>query len=98
MSDSLFALTRSHALQVYEEVQAEAYVELPYASTNDQLWHKAGVLSWRWAKSKPSELQPGFSPMQPEQFAELHQLLRMAQAAGLEYIWIDWWVPAHLQA
>ena len=81
---------------MYEEVPAEACVEIPYADTGDQHWSKAGVLSWRWAKEKPVELQPGFSPMQPEQFAELLKQLQRARAAGLEYIWIDWCVPSQL--
>ncbi|KAG2429662.1 hypothetical protein HYH02_014000 [Chlamydomonas schloesseri] len=91
-------------LKVYEDVergqqqQAPAgaaaataeCVEMPYSQAGDDVWHATAVLSWRWGAPKPAKAVPGFSPMTPEQWAELKQLLSSAQAAGMTYVWIDW--------
>lgn len=78
-------------LYVFEHAPAEAYQTRSYSETDDEMWSKTAVLSWRWAETKPPILDPGFSPMSVEQFQELKSMLYSVQAAtGLAYVWIDW--------
>lgn len=78
-------------LYVYEHVPQQAIVwSDSYMKTDECLWHKTAVLSWKWAQEKPEQLETDFSPMSKEQFRELKHMLSSCQDAGLDYVWIDW--------
>ncbi|KAG2485469.1 hypothetical protein HYH03_015845 [Edaphochlamys debaryana] len=77
-------------LKMYEEVQPDECIELPYKSVTEEQWAQTAVLSWRWGAPKPREQQPGFSPMLAPQLEELRLVLQRLQASDLKHIWVDW--------
>jgi len=78
-------------LKVYEEViQATDCIEVPYSQVTEEQWGQSMVVTWRWGKQKPMpHAIRGFSPMTDDQWTELLELMRHAQAAGFVFIWID---------
>ncbi|GFR45804.1 hypothetical protein Agub_g7260 [Astrephomene gubernaculifera] len=77
-------------IKVFEEVNKSECFSVPYSEVSGDIWNQTAVLSWRWNKSKPASMQPGFTPMSPTQFRELVEVLQRAQAIGMQYVWIDW--------
>ena len=77
-------------LMVYEEVDPNDYLSIPYSKVTDEMWQESIVLSWRWNEPKPvPDMVPGFSPMSKEQWNDLLALLQTGESNGFKYCWID---------
>jgi len=80
----------AQSLTCYEEMSslAEHVLDIPYSETTQELWDKSAVVSWRWSKLKPEQLQPGFTPLSIEQLTQLQ--IYLENNKNIQYVWLDW--------
>lgn len=76
-------------LKVYETLETREYLSIPYAQTNDALWSRCCVLSWRHSKPKVPELDRSFCPMSNEQLQQLQAFVQ-SKSGAIDYVWVDW--------
>jgi len=83
-----------HPVQPYELVPKDTYVDMAFDEFISTGREKTGVVSWRWARPKPSSLDEARAITNETTVVPLSLLAHCDELAkqdpSLEYIWLDW--------